>query len=169
MTLSCTSPSKWQGWTTLQSDLQKHDEWKRKWQMEFYPGKFQVLRITCNSQMIEYGYTLYKSTSWNTSTQSNILESHYPINYDGTSTSPTKSIEPLDSWDATFRKTIQSKNPLNPPSKIISGVCHIGVGHVHKRQHPENREIAQRRVTRFILGIDVSPTSLPQWSTLLFL
>ncbi len=65
--------------------------------MEFYPGKFQVLRITCNSQMIEYGYTLYKSTSWNTSTQSNILESHYPINYDGTSTSPTKSIEPLDS------------------------------------------------------------------------
>jgi hypothetical protein len=44
---------------TLQSDLQKLGEWERKWQMEFHPGKCQVLSITRNRQVIKYDYTLH--------------------------------------------------------------------------------------------------------------
>jgi myo-inositol-hexaphosphate 3-phosphohydrolase len=44
---------------TLQSDLQKLGEWERKWQMEFHPGKCQVLSITRNRRVIKYDYTLH--------------------------------------------------------------------------------------------------------------
>ncbi len=44
---------------TLQSDLQKLAEWERKWQMEFHPGKCQVLSITRNKHIIEHEYTLH--------------------------------------------------------------------------------------------------------------
>ncbi len=44
---------------TLQSDLQKLCDWEIKWQMEFHPGKCQVLSITQNKHIIEHEYTLH--------------------------------------------------------------------------------------------------------------
>ena len=44
---------------TLQSDLQKLGEWERTWQMEFHPGKCQVLSITRNKNIIKHEYSLH--------------------------------------------------------------------------------------------------------------
>ncbi len=42
--------------TTLQKDLDKQAEWETKLQMQFYPGKCQVITITHNHTMIQHDY-----------------------------------------------------------------------------------------------------------------
>ncbi len=44
--------------TTLQRDLDKLAEWETKWQMQFHPGKCQVLNITSNRTIIQHDYIL---------------------------------------------------------------------------------------------------------------
>jgi hypothetical protein len=43
----------------LQRDLKSLESWERDWQMEFHPGKCQVLRITRKRKPIVQGYTLH--------------------------------------------------------------------------------------------------------------
>ncbi len=46
--------------TTLQRDLDKHAEWETKWQMQFHPGKCQVLTMTRNHTIIQHDYILHR-------------------------------------------------------------------------------------------------------------
>lgn len=43
----------------LQNDLLKLQEWEKLWQMEFHPGKCQVLRFTRRRKPISYNYYLH--------------------------------------------------------------------------------------------------------------
>ncbi len=45
--------------TTLPRDLDKLAEWETKWQVQFHPGKCQVLTITCNHTIIQHDYILH--------------------------------------------------------------------------------------------------------------
>ncbi len=45
--------------TTLQRDLDKLAEWETKWQMQFHPGKCQVLTITRNRTIIQHDYMFH--------------------------------------------------------------------------------------------------------------
>ena len=45
--------------TSLQQDLSKLGKWETKWQMEFHPGKCQVLTITHNRNPVHNTYTLH--------------------------------------------------------------------------------------------------------------
>ncbi len=44
---------------TLQRDLDKLAKWETKWQMQFHPGKCQVLTITRNHTIIQHNYILH--------------------------------------------------------------------------------------------------------------
>ena len=44
---------------TLQTDLDTLQEWERTWDMEFNPGKCQVLHVTRSMQPLQSNYTLH--------------------------------------------------------------------------------------------------------------
>ena len=44
---------------TLQTDLDTLQEWERTWDMEFNPGKCQVLHITRSKQPLQTQYSLH--------------------------------------------------------------------------------------------------------------
>ena len=43
----------------LQTDLDSLAEWEQNWQMQFHPGKCQILSITRNRKVIEHDYLLH--------------------------------------------------------------------------------------------------------------
>ena len=45
--------------TSLQKDLNHLPAWEKKWQMEFYPQKSSVLRITRNKSIKDFQYHLH--------------------------------------------------------------------------------------------------------------
>ena len=46
----------------LQTDLNKLGIWKKKWKMEFHPGKCNVLTISRKPNPIKYNYSLHGHT-----------------------------------------------------------------------------------------------------------
>ena len=60
----------------LQSDFESLQHWERTWDMEFNPGKCQVIHITCSKSLVKSRYVMHnqelesvdaaKDLNWNT-------------------------------------------------------------------------------------------------------
>ena len=112
-TAVCLTVSSFKDVNILQADLDTLQEWERIWDMEFNPGKCQVLQITRSKQPLQSQYTLHGQ----------VLE----------------SVDSAKYLDVTISQDLNSNNHINN----ITGKANRTLGFVKRNLKSRNKSVKE--------------------------